>query len=321
MPDIRIVGGDQNNPPIVAAHVRALERANALLVAQVNASGDIVNPGGGASSGGDGAINDGVSSSIKATVKNNATTLPTSSDSALVISFADGTTREVGKVTVREVTAPIGISGDVSTTPKAGQTWPVSIANTLNTSEQNKIGVHVAGGTVGISGDVNITASNLDIRDLNPSQDSVRIHGGVIGVTGDRSITDGVDISIKGTVRDYANSNPVAVVLTNVSGDTYNGAHVRQTPSAVYKRVNVTTAATLIWASNPSRISAYVQNMERQQLFIGFDTDLTPINGGILLAPTANNSGDGGNFSIDSYTGPIYAVLATGDGDVRGVEI
>lgn len=351
MPDIRIVGGDQNNPPIVAAHVRAFERANALAVVQVNASGDIVNPGGG-SSGGDGAINDGVSSSIKATVKSNATSQPTSSDSSLVVSFAVGITREMGKVTVREITSGVAISGDVSTVPKAGETWPVSVAGTVNvtgstsanpvgvsgdvttvpkagqvwpTRQQDVVGVQIVGGAVGgkvgVSGDVNVTATDLDIRNLNPAQDSVRIHGGVIGVTGDRSITDGVDVSIKATVKDYANSNPVAVVLTNVSGDAYNGAHVRQTPSAVYKNVNITTAATLIWASNSSRIAAYVQNVERQQMFLGFDDALTVVNAGIILAPTTNHSGDGGNFSIDQYTGSIYGILASGDADVRAVEI
>ena len=51
--DIRIVNDGQNQAGgITAANVRALERANALVMVQVNASGDIVNPGGGSSGGG-----------------------------------------------------------------------------------------------------------------------------------------------------------------------------------------------------------------------------------------------------------------------------
>lgn len=68
MGDVRIVGGDQNHPPIIAADVRALQRANAIVFVQVNASGDIINSGGGSSGGGDGAVLDGVNSAIKGTV-------------------------------------------------------------------------------------------------------------------------------------------------------------------------------------------------------------------------------------------------------------
>ena len=92
-----------------------------------------------------------------------------------------------GQDSVRIHGGIIGVSGDVSTTPKAGQTWPVSIATTVNVAEQSKIGVHVSSGQIGISGDV--SATNFDIRNLNPSQDSVRIHGGIIGVSGDVSTT------------------------------------------------------------------------------------------------------------------------------------
>ena len=53
MADVRIVQGGQNQGPITAAHVKALERANALVVVQVNASGDIVNPGGSGGAGSD----------------------------------------------------------------------------------------------------------------------------------------------------------------------------------------------------------------------------------------------------------------------------
>lgn len=247
--DIRIVNTGQNQGAITAATVENLEKRNAVAVILLNASGDIYNAGPG--QGQDGAIVDGVNSAVRATVLNDSTALPSSSDKALVVQFANGTTREVGKVTVRELTAPVGITGDVSTTPKAGQTWPVSfpggvttnppvtgaqvvggsiggrfsisgdiintreqnvigvqvvggsgggtvgvsgdvstkplagqtwpvsVAGTVNTSEQQKIGVHVAGGTVGISGDVNVTVQIGDVITVGAVTAPVGISGDV----------------------------------------------------------------------------------------------------------------------------------------------
>lgn len=96
----------------------------------------------------------------------------------------------------------VAVSGDVSTTPKAGQTWQTreqgvvgtqviggsiggqfSQSGDFNVREQGKTGVHVSAGLIGISGD--ITATNLDIRDLTIATDSVRVGGGTIGVSGD----------------------------------------------------------------------------------------------------------------------------------------
>lgn len=101
-------------------------------------------------------------------------------------------------------TTPIGVTGDVSTKPAAGQVWPVR--------EQNVQGVYIVGGsgqgTAGISGDVAI----------KPSQTT---NIGRFPVSGDTGLSDGANRSILASVKQYANSNPVAVVLTNASGDTY----------------------------------------------------------------------------------------------------
>ena len=211
--DVRIVGGGQNQSPITAVTPETLGNRGAMPVFLVNASGDLYNSGGGAS-GGDGAINDGANSSLKASVLSGPTTRPAATSNPLLIQFADDPTRQLGQtsppvtgtqilggsvgarvqpsgdfpVQVGVITAPVGITGDVSTTPKAGQTWPVSIAGTVNVAEQAKTGTHVASGQVGVTGDVIVTATNLDIRDLAQATDQVGTHqkgAWNVGVSGD----------------------------------------------------------------------------------------------------------------------------------------
>lgn len=164
--DIQILGKGFNQDKYVVADVRELTRASAQLVALVNASGDIVNPGG--------IVED-------VDVRN----LNPAQDTVNVVGVV-GITGDVNvivdvgdKMTIGAITAPVGVSGDVSTTPKSGQAWPVTQS-----------------GSWSIAG------------------------------SGDNSIVDGANRSIKATVRDYANSNPFAVVLTNPSGDAYNSSPI-----------------------------------------------------------------------------------------------
>ena len=88
-------------------------------------------------------------------------------------------------VTIGAITTLVGISGDVSTTPKSGQTWPVSSASTLNVREQGIIGSQIVGGissTIGISGDTGIEL--IDSAGINRATiyntGAIRISGDVI---------------------------------------------------------------------------------------------------------------------------------------------
>lgn len=95
------------------------------------------------------------------------------------------------------------IGGNVA--PSGGTLW--------NVKEQNVIGVQVVGGQVGgshgVTGDVTVRPGSTPA-------------GAYFPVSGDVSLSDGVNKSIKSTVRQYANSNPQAVALTNASGDVYS---------------------------------------------------------------------------------------------------
>ena len=444
MPDVRIINESKSGDSPIAAQVRRLARGNPLLVAQVNVSGDIVNPGGGGS-GGDGAINDGADSNLKATVRDYTNANPLTV--VLVNSSGDAYNANGGITVAKWNLTPaqdavhihsglVGVSGDVSTTPKAGQTWPVSFGGTVGvqvvggsigtqmsvsgdsmpvrqqsawavavsgdvsttpkagevwpirqtgtmavavtgdsvrTAEQNVVGVNIVGGSLGgkvsISGDtLAVTATDFDIRNLNPGQDSIRIHGGLTGVTGDVSTTpkagetwpvsiagtvntqpqgvvgvqivggavgakvsasgdslqvrqqsawatsvtgdvrleqsydriigriagplgvnvvgttsripvsgdtvlvDGADVTIKGTVRDYANSNPLAVALTNVSGDTYSPGPREPITTTLSGRITSAGTTTIAggYAGRVVKVSRYELQSESADSMMRF---------------------------------------------------
>ena len=109
-------------------------------------------------------------------------------------------------VRVRDV-APTGNEPGLVTRP--------IISQTVNIQPLGPIGVQVVGynvGQIGVSGDVSTTpkaGSTWPVQTLNEG-------------TGDGRIVDGANAAIKATVRDYANSNPLAVALTNASGDVFN---------------------------------------------------------------------------------------------------
>lgn len=387
MPDVRIVSGGQNNSPIVAGDVRALQRANAQVFVQVNASGDIVNPGGAGGVGSDVNVSqingqtpdmntgNAGAGTLRAVLATDQPTIPVSFPSGVstippvtgvqivgggigrvsisgdslavtqngnwlisigAITVPVGITGDVSTIPkpgqvwpVREqnvigvqvmnpggsvapsgdfpvrigaINVPVGVTGDVSTIPKAGSTWPISAAQSLPVSQQGPIGVQILGGNMGgvqvqPSGDfpVRVGAINVPVgvtgdvstipkvgqtwpvsvaQTVNTAQQApigVQLLGGSMGarvsisgdqlnvvqqgvvgvqivgggvarvsasgdlnvipsatnfskfpVSGDQTIRDGADGTIRATVKSYANSNPVAVALVNASGDVYS---------------------------------------------------------------------------------------------------
>lgn len=138
----------------------------------------------------------------------------------------------------------VGISGDVTTVPKPGQTWPVS--------QQGVIGVQVLGGQVGgshgVTGDVSIKPGTTPAGVYHP-------------VSGDFSIADGANKTIKATVKNYTRSNPVAVVMVNISGDPYNPMD-QPVILVAAGRVNNQGSNTLIAAVPGKRIKVFSYSLQ-----------------------------------------------------------
>jgi hypothetical protein len=139
--------------PSIAATVKQFLRSNPLVVALANASGDIYNAlgaGGAASNVNLNQVSGNTTSVGAGTTDTGTLRVVIASDDTVAVSFPGG-------VSIGAVTAPIGISGDVSTKPLAGQTWPVSIAGSVPVTFSGQIGVQVIGGSIGarvsVSGD------------------------------------------------------------------------------------------------------------------------------------------------------------------------
>ena len=138
--------------------------------------------------------------------------------------------------------------------------------------------------------------------------------------SGDYALVDGAAPSVRATVKDYTNANPLVVSLANATGDVYNANEPRRVTTGTFQNVQVTTTATQILAANPSRLSAVVQNVDEQQIAIGLSSSVT-VASGLYLAPVSGSSGDGGVFGVSGYTGAIFGITASGDAACRAMEI
>jgi hypothetical protein len=94
------------------------------------------------------------------------------------------------------------------------------------------------------------------------------------GGASDGAIVDGVDSGIKATVKDYANANPVTVVLVDTAGDPYVASGSAATPPATAARTQVADSAVAVSliASNASRKGLVITNDSSARLFVGYGT-------------------------------------------------
>lgn len=158
------------------------------------------------------------------------------------------------------------------------------------------------------------------------TNDALRVNV-VAGGAGDGAILDGVSSSIKATVLDYANANPLAVRLSDTAGDYVSaGAGTQYTEDAAAAADPVGNALILVRTDTPSaRTSANGDNVvacgtDKGELLVK-QTDAVPVtdNGGSLtvdgtvtanLAAGTNNIGDVDILSI-----------AAGDNNIGNVDI
>mgnify|MGYP001566108577 CR=1 FL=1 len=126
----------------------------------------------------------------------------------------------------------------------------------------------------------------------------------------DGAILDGADSAIKGTVRDYTRSNPVAVVLTNSSGDSYNSGLLGSSQALEPVRTTVGTAAAQILPVNNNRRSFIIQNAGTTVLKLLFGT-ATPTQTSYHAALPSGDKPDaglGGTWIDDVWRGAVQGI-------------
>lgn len=106
--------------------------------------------------------------------------------------------------------------------------------------------------------------------------------------------------------------NKILGALKNMGGAS--------TSAATQSVVNVTTSAVSILAANASRKFMTLQNIGVQEVYIKFGS--APVATGsksfafVLKPASVADGGDGGVLSLQSYTGSVYAITASGSAEV-----
>lgn len=112
------------------------------------------------------------------------------------------------------------------------------------------------------------------LEEVKPSAGSAFPVEVVGGGASDGALVDGVSAAIKATVRDYLNSNPLAVVLTDTNGDAYVASGSAATPPATAARTSVADSAVAVSliAANAARKGLIITNDSSARLFVGYGT-------------------------------------------------
>lgn len=88
-----------------------------------------------------------------------------------------------------------------------------------------------------------------------------------------------------------------------------------QSPNGTSVDESVGTSAVEVLAENADRRSALLQNIDStNDIFVGFDSSVTT-DGGVRVGA------NGGQYIVDEYTGPLFAIANGSDTDVRVQEV
>jgi len=107
-------------------------------------------------------------------------------------------------------------------------------------------------------------------------------------------------------------SNPGNIELggNEINVDTIE--KVEKTADGTHDNVSVGVAAGVIVAANEDRKAVTIQNLDADNVYIGFDNTVT-VNNGYLLRQY-------GSITMDRYTGAVYGISDAAASDVRYLE-
>ncbi len=139
------------------------------------------------------------------------------------------------------------------------------------------------------------------------------------GGASDGALVDGVSGSIKATVKDYANANPLTVVLVDTNGDAYLAGSSTPPATATRSSVADTAVAASLIASNSGRKGLVITNDSSARLFVGLGTvDPTTTNYSFVLG-----SGQTWEMKEPIFTGQLKGIWESdpNDGAARITEL
>lgn len=112
------------------------------------------------------------------------------------------------------------------------------------------------------------------------------------GGASDGAIVDGAS-SVKATVKDYANANPLTVVLVDTNGDPYTASGSSGTPSSIFHRVSTgSTNAVNVKASAGTLRSIRVFNKADYPIYVKLhNTAGTPTAGSGVIETVGIQAG------------------------------
>ena len=193
-----------------------------------------------------------------------------------------------GAVDVTDLPEPIDASGATITVDDNGLFDINGIDSTVTVQEDAALDVSGATVTVDDSGafTVDDISATLSVQEDSP----LDVSGATVTVTDDGAFS----------------IDSLPEPIQTVGADSPNGTSVAE---------SVGTSSVQLLADNSGRASALLQNLDPDNdIFVGFDSNVTT-NDGVRVG-----SG-GGQYIVDEYTGPLFAIATGSDTDVRVQEV
>lgn len=154
----------------------------------------------------------------------------------------------------------------------------------------------------------NVVVPQLNSSGELPVSASISSSGG--------AIEDGADPSIKATVQDYTNSNPLAVVLTNTSGTAYTASGTASAGTSTLSNVSDSASSVTVLSANAARLGFMLYNDSSAVAYVKLGTTASATSFTQKLIPQETwTSGDIGTI----YTGRIDAIWASAPGGAMRV--